>query len=224
MEKNVVALLRAESKPSKYVPYGESIGSLLYSTTCTRPDISYSVGTLAQFFEAHRMTHWAKVKPVFRYIKGTEDTSLVYERQDAQSERSDFVEYSDSDWAVLPCRKSTSGSTLFYDSCLVMWKSRKQALVEISTTEAEMIAGFEAYKEQKSVHKLFQETGHSNGSRLLYRDIQACITILHDTGHTGRANHNIGMRFLAIRDVVKRREIALQFLCNIARQRTIVRT
>lgn len=214
MEKSVVAHLRSDSEPAVNVPYREAIGSLLYIATCTRPDIAYAVSTLAQFCEAPTTVHWSMVKRVFRYMRVTASSSLVYSRRGARRDTGTFIGYSGSDWAGLPDRKSTSGSILLYDGCVVTWKSRKQGLVAMSTTEAKMIAVVEAFKEQKVVHKLFEESSNIvYAPWLVYCDNQAVIQVGHDSGYTGRAKH-IELRYLAIQDVLHSRNIELKYCAS----------
>lgn len=212
MEKDVVTLLRQDSEPAQSVPYREVIGSLMYFATCTRPDIAYAVSTLAQFCEAPTKTHWVMVKRIMRYLRDTESYGLCYRRPVGFVNRT-FVGYADADWAGAPCRKSTSGSALFYRDCLVDWKSRKQRIVALSTTEAEMIAVVEAFKEQKAVHKLFEEMTLCKEPWRMFCDNQACIQIAQNIGYNGRAKH-IELRFLAVQDIVKRRCIDLQYCAS----------
>ena len=44
--------------------YQSVVGSLLYLTTCTRPNIAYAVGTLARFTSKPNKTHWTAAKRV----------------------------------------------------------------------------------------------------------------------------------------------------------------
>ena len=206
MERDVVDLLRSTSAPAINVPYREAIGSLLYFSTCTRPDISHSVGVLSQFCSNPLEVHWKMVKRIFRYLKGTADYGLVYSADGTQG----FVGFCDADWAGLPCRKSTSGSVLFYNNCLVAWKSKKQSITALSTTEAELVALVDAYKEQKAVYKLFKEVKLVEGSWKLYCDNQGCIAIAKGTGYRGRAKH-IDLRYFAIQEVLKNGEINLVY-------------
>ena len=51
--------------------YQAAIGSLNYAASATRPDLSTAVGKLSQFMRNPSNDHWAGVKRVIRYIKGT---------------------------------------------------------------------------------------------------------------------------------------------------------
>ena len=64
--------------PTKYCPL---IGSLMYLVN-TRPDMSYAVNTLSQYMVEPRRAHWVAAKHVLRYLKGTIDYGLNYEKRD----------------------------------------------------------------------------------------------------------------------------------------------
>ncbi|CAL1405651.1 unnamed protein product [Linum trigynum] len=112
------------------------VGSLRY-LTCTRPDILYSVGLVSRYMEAPTMSHWNAAKRILRYIKGTIDHGLVY----TKSETFKLVGYCNSDWAGdMDDRKSTTGFVFFLGDTTFTWSSKKQAIVTLSTCEAEYVA------------------------------------------------------------------------------------
>ena len=51
--------------------YREAVGSLIYLTTCTRPDLSFMVRRFSQYFAEPTEEHWVTVKHVLRYLKGS---------------------------------------------------------------------------------------------------------------------------------------------------------
>ena len=53
------------------------IGSLMYATAITCPDIAYAVTTLSQYLKMPTMTHLVTVKHVFAYLLGTMHLKLV---------------------------------------------------------------------------------------------------------------------------------------------------
>ena len=60
--------------------YRELVGTLLYLTVATRPNISYTVGVLCRFAENPGPLHWAAVKHVLRYLRGSVGLKLVNSR------------------------------------------------------------------------------------------------------------------------------------------------
>ena len=66
--------------PSKAFPYPELIGSLLYLSGWTRPDIAFSVNYLSRFLSCHDASHHQAALQVLRYLKGSPDFGITYSR------------------------------------------------------------------------------------------------------------------------------------------------
>ena len=62
--------------------YREIVGSLIYATTCTRPDIAWVVSRLSQNLASPRDIDWIMLKHVLRYVKGTISYKLHYTKCD----------------------------------------------------------------------------------------------------------------------------------------------
>ncbi|GAQ93426.1 hypothetical protein KFL_015180010 [Klebsormidium nitens] len=60
------------------VHYSELIGSLLYLSVCTRPDIAQAVGALALYTSAPTEAHWAAALGVVRYLAGIEEDGITF--------------------------------------------------------------------------------------------------------------------------------------------------
>lgn len=61
-------------------PQTEDEEKCMYGMVCTRPDISHSV-VVIWFMGNWGKTHWqATVKWIFRYLRGTADKGLVYDK------------------------------------------------------------------------------------------------------------------------------------------------
>ena len=114
--------------------YQSLVGSLMYLSVCTRPDLAYAVGILARFSSKPNRSHWTAAKRVLRYLKGTANHGIAF----TKSESGECLGYSDADWAGdQEDRKSTSGYLFQMAGGPVSWKSRKQDSVALSTAEAE---------------------------------------------------------------------------------------
>ena len=116
--------------------YQAVVGSLLYLSTKTIPDIAYAVGSVARYCADPTKDHWTAVKRILRYLKGTRNYGLLY-RKDAPAE---LTRYSDADWAGdVGDRKYTSGYIYLLGGAAISWKSSKQSCVALSTTKAEYV-------------------------------------------------------------------------------------
>ncbi|XP_057965403.1 secreted RxLR effector protein 161-like [Malania oleifera] len=128
-----------EWRQMKDVPYAFVVGSLMYAQMCTRPDISFVVGMLDRYQSNPGMIHWKAVKKVLRYLQGTKDYKLMYQRFD----HLEVVGYSDSDFTrCVDTRKSTFGYVYLLVRGAISWKSAKQSIVAASTMEVEFVACF----------------------------------------------------------------------------------
>jgi hypothetical protein len=96
---------------------------------------------------AHNLSsiHCALVKRVLRYIADTINVDLTFNKQ---SENSDLIGYSDSDFAGLKDKRHSTGSYLFMlvDET-ISHSSKQQFIIVLSSCEVEYMTLFEAAKE-----------------------------------------------------------------------------
>jgi len=101
--------------------YRELIGSLMYACMATRPNICAAVNHFTQFQTNPTVDHWKGLKRVLRYVQGTLDLSLCFER------KSDcpLSVYADADFANGSDRKSILGYVVEVFGNSVSWCTRK---------------------------------------------------------------------------------------------------
>ena len=184
------------------VPYISAVGSLIYLSQCTRPDIAFAAGTLAKFNSNPSPVHWKAVKHLFRYLQGTKDYELVYQSDD---EEEIFITYSDSNHgACADTERSTGGYVVKISSGAVSWSSELQSVVALSTTEAEYIAGVEAGKESVWMRSLLGEFAYElKDSSTLYMGNNSSINVAKNPEHHGRMKH-LDLRFNWLRNHVEK--------------------
>lgn len=185
--------------------YQEMIGTLLFLSTRTRPDISSTVGILSRFASDPRRIHEVAVKRVIRYLQGTRDFALWMGVGDEK-----LVAYTDADWAGDEAdRKSTTGTLLKLGDCSVAWNSSKQNCVALSSTEAEFIAASETCVLVIWLRHLMNElsVGPSE-STVLYEDNQGAIRL--GTDGIRKAKH-VSIRRNFVKEHVDSRLIALRY-------------
>jgi histone deacetylase 1/2 len=90
--------------------YRSIVGALQY-LTLTRPDLSFSVNKVCQYLHAPTTTHWTAVKRILRYVKGTQNVGLTFQK----SSPTLLSAFSDADWAgCLDDCRSTGGFAIFF--------------------------------------------------------------------------------------------------------------
>ena len=138
--------------------YQSAVGALMWPAMHSRPDLAQSVTVLARFCSNPNPTHVALIKQVFRYITGTINKGLVFRGNDTPD---DIEGYTDSDFAgARTSCKSTGGYVFNLASAAISHSSKLQAIVALSTCEAEYIAMCEAGKEAVWLGRLLRELGY----------------------------------------------------------------
>jgi hypothetical protein len=69
-----------EIDQTKSVPYASAVGSLIYAQVCTCLDLAFVTRMLGRYQKYPGVSHWNRIKKALRYIQGTNDLMLTYER------------------------------------------------------------------------------------------------------------------------------------------------
>lgn len=133
--------------------------------------------------------HWKGVKHVLRYIAGTINFGLKFNR----GESSECIGNSDADWAGdINDRKITSGYFVFLiGNSPVNWTSKKQSCVALSTAEAEYMSLSSAAQEAIWLNQLLaelQSLKDPSKSAAIYEDNQSAICMTKNQFHE-RSKH-----------------------------------
>lgn len=179
-------------------PYQQAVGSLMYLTQCTRPDICHAVSYLSRFNNNPNQEHWNAVKRVFRYLKGTKHAKLCYKRNGSNK----LEAYSDADWANdIDERKSMTGYVVMLQSGAISWSSKRQQTVALSSTEAEYMAMSAVTQEVLWLRGLYFElvSDISNGPTPIFCDNRSAIALASTNSYHPRSKH-IDVRHHFIRE------------------------
>ncbi|XP_052752778.1 uncharacterized protein LOC128201101 [Galleria mellonella] len=135
-------------------PYREAVGSLLYLSTRTRPDIAFAVSKASRCMENPEKKDIIAIKRIFRYLSGTLEEGLCYKFGSDLK----LTAFCDSDYASdLKTRRSTTGYVLMMSGGPISWCSRRQPIVSLSSTEAEFISAAEYCKEAMFIKSLLKD-------------------------------------------------------------------
>ncbi|UYV73278.1 hypothetical protein LAZ67_10002447 [Cordylochernes scorpioides] len=72
-------------------PFREAVGSLMFASCVSRPDITYAVSQVSKFLEYPGPAHCTTVKNIFRYLKGTPHMGILFTGQDQLDVRYHFI-------------------------------------------------------------------------------------------------------------------------------------
>ena len=177
-------------------PYRRVVGKCMYLVTCTRPDIAWAVCKLVKFMSNHGEQHWTCAKHLLRYLSGTKSIGLILGHRDNPYPL--LKGLSDSDWAMAENRKSISGFVLLLNESPISWSSKQQAIVALSSCEAEYIACTHSAKQIMWLRSLLAELGFPQQTpTTLHCDNTGTVACTHDPhGHTRMKHISIRMHFI----------------------------
>lgn len=182
----------------------------MFISLLTRPDITYVVNHAAKFCENPRNIHWTAMKMILRYLQGTSNYGLIYQRQSVAPQVTGFC---DADYGGdLDTRRSRSGYIFQFGSGLIAWSSQSQKCTAQSTTEAEYIAACMATKEAIWLRRLLHNIGYPQPDPTpLFGDNQSAIRLLKNPEYHKRTKH-IDIQYHFIREKFKNGEIDISYI------------
>ena len=173
--------------------YAAAVGMLLYISSNTRPDLQFAVHQAARFTHSPKKSHGQAVKRIVRYLVGTADKGICFVPK--LDEGLDC--YVDADFAGLfgyedeqdPVSvKSRTGYTLTLFGCPIIWASKLQTEITLSSTAAEYVAFSMAMRELLPMRALLQEIGSRLDMQFVakslvrstvFEDNQGCLALVN---------------------------------------------
>ena len=145
-----------------WMEYQSEVGKVMYTMLGTHPDLTFAVSAVSKPHSCPITAHHLAMGRVLRYPQATENMEILYKGEaNSTSVMPEPICYTDSwDWAGDRDKcQSTSGFFIVLCGGAVSWKTRKQDIVALSTTEAEYISLTEASKEVIWMCRLLNEIG-----------------------------------------------------------------
>lgn len=204
-----VKLEKIEDSPTvTSFPYAEGVGSCLYLSQTSRPDICYAATYLSSFNNDPRRVHIEALKHLIKYLKGTKTLALTLKND--QSDQ--IVGYSDADWANdIRDRKSVTGYIFFYNGSPISWSSKKQKTPATSTCQAEYQALSAACAEAQWLKQLITEFDPEVGTKpiIMKMDNNSAINLAMTSSYKANAKH-IDVKHHYVRDLIKKEIIKIE--------------
>ncbi|KNZ50311.1 hypothetical protein VP01_4496g2 [Puccinia sorghi] len=139
------------------INYCTFTGILNYLACRSRPELASAVSIISQFNQRPGISHWKEMLHVWKYLKGSQDLGLLLKpKASGMADRIQF--YTNATWAEdQETRVSQSGSIAFWKSCPIIWGSKKQKNITLSSTESEMNAHSDGEQENQWLTFLIEE-------------------------------------------------------------------
>ncbi|CAI7734688.1 unnamed protein product [Closterium sp. NIES-53] len=120
--------------------YQSIVGSLMYASTTTQPQIAYAVSRLSKVVYCPKIFHLQVAKRVLRYLKGCIKSGIFYPTH--SKPQVELVGFSDADYAgdSADC-KSHTGYVYCLNGAAISWQSKRQPVVALSTTKSVLVSG-----------------------------------------------------------------------------------
>lgn len=202
--------------------YASVVGMLLYLSSNSRPDIAFAVHQCARFTHAPKQSHAKAVKRIVRYLKGTSDRGLIM-RPTKELKIDCFV---DADFAGLwgvedpddPISvKSRTGYILTLGNCPLLWVSKLQSEISLSTMESEYVALSTAMRDVLPMRRLVTAvakaiTGEDQVESIAHSDVfednNGALTLATIPRMTPRSKH-YGTKYHFFRHHVQNGELKI---------------
>jgi len=145
--------------------YRRIIGMLIYLAQNTRPDITFAVHQCARFSHDPKMSHEQAVIRIVKYLIGTPDEGIIFTPNKTRMAIDCYV---DADFAGLwktECHAdpisvySRTGFVLMFAGVPLLWCSKLQTEIALSTTESEYMALSHSMREVIPCRGLIKELG-----------------------------------------------------------------
>ena len=143
--------------------YRSIVGKLNYLEKGTRPEIAYAVHQCARFCINPKRSHGDAIIQIAKYLKGTRDKGIIMNPDLSKS----LEVYADADFAgnwhkeTAPLdaatAKSRTGYVITLHGCPLIWHSKLQTQIALSTTEAEYISLSQSLRDAIPIMNLLTE-------------------------------------------------------------------
>ena len=191
------ALLREhEISPELVAKFSGLVGALLYAAPCARPDVNQTVSLLARALTFPTPELMRCAERALLYLAHTSELGMTIDGNLPDADVLDAE--SDSDWSI---GHSTTGYLLFLCGCAIVYSSKRQPCIALSSTEAEIIAASATAVEIVYVRTLLRELGLEQDRPTTLRvDNSGAVELSRDRKSCHRSRH-VDRRFFKVREL-----------------------
>ena len=187
----------------------DAVGSLMWLSTMTRPDITHAVRAVARYAHEPSERLWQAIMEILSYLNGSKRLGITYVRGSGLS----LIVYADADYTNKENdMRSVSGTAVTLGGAVVSHASKTQRVVPLSTSEAKYIAAGDGVKEASFVRAVlsFIAPETCGASVKVLEDNQGTKALIENPLSSARSKH-IDVHFHFIRELFKARKISVEY-------------
>ena len=201
--------------------YRQANGMLNYLQATSRPELAFAVHQCARFAIDPKLSHERAIKRIARYLLDSKDRGIVYLIDQSRGiechvDASFAGEWDKSDADNPDNLLSRTGFVISYAGCPIMWMSKLQTEIALSTAEAEYIALSQAMRQVIPLMNLLREINNIFPLHLpepkmhckVFEDNNSCISIAESNKFSPRTKH-IALKYHHFRRFVKEGSIKI---------------
>ncbi len=190
--------------------YQSVVGTLLYASKSTRPDIANAVRNASQNMVNPRKGHMDQAYRIAQYLINHVEEGITYD----QSDGLEMTAYVDSNYAdKKEDRKSVTGYIIMLGGGTIEWKSQCQGTVSLSSTEAEYKALSQCASGIVYLIQVLKDLGIEMKTTTIYEDNVGAIKLAENWSSTKRTKH-IDVRHHYVRELMEKEIIEIKHVSS----------
>jgi hypothetical protein len=208
--------------------YSQVIRMLNYIATSSRPDILFAVHQCARFSTAPTRAHELVVKRIVRYLKGTRTKGYILKPTNNHCINcfvdADFPGAWTFNHSADPSSvRSRSGYVITYAHCPILWSSKLQSEIALSTTEAEYISLSQSLRDLIPMRTILHElstvcnitSSEATTFSTVFEDSKGCVDLIAAPTMRPRSRH-ISIKYHHFREHVRSGQIRIKWISTTA--------
>jgi len=194
--------------------YMSGVGMLLYLVKYSRPDIANAVRELTKCMDGATPAAYKEMLRLIKFVLCTKTWGLkIAPKSPDGTMKWNLVSFSDSDWAGdKDNRRSINGFIMFLCGVPIVWRSKQQKTVALSSSEAEFVAISEAVKEILFVLQLLRTMGIPVEIPVKVRVDNMGAIFMSENASSGIRTRHVDTRYHFVREQVADKIVEIIFV------------
>jgi hypothetical protein len=193
--------------------YKSGVGMLLYLVKHSRPDIANVVRELSKMMDGATPAAFKELKRTIKFVLDTRTFGLRIEPKMGNEEKWSMTIFTDSEYAGdTETRISVGGFIIFLLGVPILWKSKAQRAVTLSSSEAEFVSLSEAAKEIKFVVQILESMGIVVEIPIIVRVDNVGAIFMSENASTSSRTRHVDIRYHFVREYVEEGFIRIIFV------------